>query len=232
MIIVSQRISTVADADQIVVIDDGRVVGAGTHATLLACAHTRSSPTPSRLGAAVAVMTGAAGATDPRQVQAPTIAPATSRLRRSGCSNSSPPSAALAVAVILLGVGGIAISMIGPRILGHATDLLFNGVIGHQLPAGLTKQQAVAAARARGDNTFADLLSGMNVVPGQGVDFAAIGRTLLLALGTVSGCRADDLAAGPAAQRRGPAHDGGASLRRRGQSAPDAAVLLRLPPAR
>ncbi len=81
-----------------------------------------------------------------------------------------------------MGVGGIAISVIGPRILGHATDLLFNGVIGRQLPAGLTKEQAIEAARARGDNTFADLLSGMNVVPGQGVDFAAIGRTLLLAL--------------------------------------------------
>jgi len=55
-------------------------------------------------------------------------------------------------------------------------------VIGRQLPAGLTKEQAIEAARARGDNTFADLLSGMNVVPGQGVDFAAVGRTLLLAL--------------------------------------------------
>jgi ABC-type multidrug transport system fused ATPase/permease subunit len=85
--------------------------------------------------------------------------------------------------VILLGVAGIAIGVIGPRILGHATDLLFNGVIGRQLPAGLTKEQAIAAARARGDNTFADLLSGMNVVPGRGVDFNAVGRTLLLALG-------------------------------------------------
>jgi ABC-type multidrug transport system fused ATPase/permease subunit len=35
VIIVSQRISTVAHADHIVVIDDGRTVGAGTHATLL-----------------------------------------------------------------------------------------------------------------------------------------------------------------------------------------------------
>ncbi|BBY82548.1 ABC transporter ATP-binding protein [Mycolicibacterium pulveris] len=93
------------------------------------------------------------------------------------------PQRALAVSVILLGVGGIAISVIGPRILGHATDLLFNGVIGRQLPAGLTKQQAIDAARARGDNTFADLLSGMDVVPGRGVDFGAVGRTLLLALG-------------------------------------------------
>lgn len=93
------------------------------------------------------------------------------------------PQRTLTALVILLGVAGIAIGVIGPRILGHATDLLFNGVIGRQLPAGLTKEQAIAAARARGDNTFADLLSGMNVVPGRGVDFDAIGRTLLLALG-------------------------------------------------
>ncbi|OBK75565.1 ABC transporter ATP-binding protein [Mycobacterium sp. 1164985.4] len=93
------------------------------------------------------------------------------------------PQRGLTAAVILLGVGGIAISVIGPRILGHATDLLFNGVVGRQLPAGLTKEQAIDAARARGDSTFADLLSGMNVVPGRGVDFGAVGRTLLLALG-------------------------------------------------
>ena len=93
------------------------------------------------------------------------------------------PQRGLTAAVILLGIGGIAIGVIGPRILGHATDLLFNGVIGRQLPAGLTKEQAIEAARARGDNTFADLLSGMNVIPGRGVDFGAIGRTLLLALG-------------------------------------------------
>ena len=36
VIIVSQRISTVAQADQVIVIDDGKVVGAGTHETLLA----------------------------------------------------------------------------------------------------------------------------------------------------------------------------------------------------
>jgi len=84
--------------------------------------------------------------------------------------------------VITLGVTGTAIGVIVPRILGHATDLLFNGVIGRQLPAGISKAQAVAAARARGDNAFADLLSGMNVVPGRGVDFGAVATTLALAL--------------------------------------------------
>ncbi|WNG86200.1 ABC transporter ATP-binding protein [Mycobacterium sp. ITM-2016-00317] len=93
------------------------------------------------------------------------------------------PHRRLTAAVMLLGIGGIAVSVVGPRILGHATDLLFNGVIGRQLPAGLTKEQAIEAARERGDGTFADLLSGMNVVPGQGVDFGAVARTLALALG-------------------------------------------------
>ena len=83
--------------------------------------------------------------------------------------------------MIVLSIAGIAISAVGPRVLGHATDLIFNGVIGRQLPAGITKEQAVAAARARGEDTFADLLSGMNLIPGKGVDFSAVGRTLALA---------------------------------------------------
>ncbi len=92
------------------------------------------------------------------------------------------PQRGLTIAVMSLGVGGIALGVVVPRILGHATDLLFNGVIGRRLPAGLSKEQAIEAARARGDDSFADLLSGMNVIPGQGVDFSAIGRTLALAL--------------------------------------------------
>ena len=92
------------------------------------------------------------------------------------------PQRRLSIAVMTLGITGTAIGVIVPRILGHATDLLFNGVIGRRLPAGITKAQAVAAARARGDNAFADLLSGMNVVPGRGVDFGAVARTLALAL--------------------------------------------------
>jgi ATP-binding cassette subfamily B protein len=88
----------------------------------------------------------------------------------------------LGAAVLALGVIGTAVGLLVPRILGHATDLIFNGVIGRRLPHGITKDQAVAAARARGDNAFANLLSGMNVIPGRGVDYGAVGRTLVLAL--------------------------------------------------
>ncbi len=93
------------------------------------------------------------------------------------------PQRRLTGAVIALSLGGVAVGVAGPRILGHATDLVFNGVIGRGLPAGMTKQEAVAAARARGEDTFADLLSGIAVTPGRGIDFGAVGRTLLLALG-------------------------------------------------
>jgi ATP-binding cassette, subfamily B, fatty acid transporter len=92
------------------------------------------------------------------------------------------PQRRLGVAAITLGIIGTAIGVVVPRVLGHATDLLFNGAIGRQLPAGVTKAQAIADARARGDSTFAELLSGMNVVPGQGVNFDAVGTTLGLAL--------------------------------------------------
>ncbi|GFG84227.1 ABC transporter ATP-binding protein [Mycolicibacter algericus] len=93
------------------------------------------------------------------------------------------PQRRLIAAVIGLSLAGIAIGVAGPRILGHATDLIFNGVIGRSLPADMTKQQAVEAARAADNGTYADMLSGMNVVPGAGVDFAAVARTLALAMG-------------------------------------------------
>ncbi|MGS2614225.1 ABC transporter ATP-binding protein [Micromonospora sp. LZ34] len=86
-------------------------------------------------------------------------------------------------AIIALAVVSVGLSVIGPKVLGHATDLIFTGVIGRQLPAGTTAEQAVAAARAAGNDSFADMLARMDVVPGVGIDFAALGRVLLLALG-------------------------------------------------
>ncbi|HEX7022457.1 MAG TPA: ABC transporter ATP-binding protein, partial [Trueperaceae bacterium] len=84
--------------------------------------------------------------------------------------------------VVLAAVTAVALSAVGPRVLGRATDLIFAGVIGQQLPAGITKAQAIQAARARGQGQIAELLSGIDLVPGQGVDFQAVGRVLLIVL--------------------------------------------------
>ncbi|MFJ6165174.1 ABC transporter ATP-binding protein [Micromonospora orduensis] len=86
-------------------------------------------------------------------------------------------------AIITLALVSVGFSVAGPKILGHATDLIFTGVIGRQLPAGTTTEQAVAAARASGNASFADMLARMDVVPGVGIDFDALSRVLLLALG-------------------------------------------------
>ena len=88
----------------------------------------------------------------------------------------------MVVLLVALGVISVALSVIGPKILGHATDLIFDGVVGQRLPAGISKAQAIAEARARGDSRFADLLSGTGAVPGSGIDFAALGRVLVLVL--------------------------------------------------
>jgi ATP-binding cassette subfamily B protein len=92
------------------------------------------------------------------------------------------PQRAKVAFVILAGVIATAFSAVGPRILGRATDLIFSGVIGRQFPAGITKGQAIEGARAAGQGQIADLLSGIDLIPGQGVDFSAVGQVLLIVL--------------------------------------------------
>ncbi|WP_063048278.1 ABC transporter ATP-binding protein [Nocardia arthritidis] len=84
--------------------------------------------------------------------------------------------------IIALVIVSVVLNTIGPYILGKATNLVFDGVVGKQLPSGVTKDQAIEALRAKGDNTFADMLGAMDVVPGVGVDFGAVGRVLALVL--------------------------------------------------
>ncbi|MEU7629805.1 ABC transporter ATP-binding protein [Nocardia sp. NPDC049220] len=84
--------------------------------------------------------------------------------------------------IISLVIVSVVLNTLGPYILGKATNLVFDGVVGKQLPAGISKDEAVEGLRAKGDNTFADMLGAMNVVPGAGVDFGAVGRVLTLVL--------------------------------------------------
>ncbi len=93
------------------------------------------------------------------------------------------PERMILIATLVLAVVGIVMSVIGPKILGLATDVIFTGIIGKNLPAGSSKEQVVAGLRAQGNDTFADLVSRLDVVPGQGIDFVGLRNILLLALG-------------------------------------------------
>ncbi|MGA8117728.1 MAG: ABC transporter ATP-binding protein [Actinocatenispora sp.] len=92
------------------------------------------------------------------------------------------PERALAYLVIALGVASVALSVTGPKVLGHATDLIFTGVVSGKLPAGASQESVVAGLRARGDNKLADMMSAMHLTPGHGIDFTAVGRVLLIVL--------------------------------------------------
>ena len=92
------------------------------------------------------------------------------------------PERVRVLAVIALAVVSVGLSVLGPKILGRATDLVFAGLFSRELPSGATKAEVVAAAEAAGDQDRAALLSRLDLVPGQGVDLDAVGRVLLLAV--------------------------------------------------
>lgn len=93
------------------------------------------------------------------------------------------PERVIIILVIGMAVIGMALNVVGPKILGWGTDIIFTGVVGKMLPPGGTKEQVIEQLRASGQDTFADMVQRLDVVPGQGIDFTALGQVLLLALG-------------------------------------------------
>jgi ATP-binding cassette, subfamily B, multidrug efflux pump len=93
------------------------------------------------------------------------------------------PERSTVFAVLGFGILSVFLSVLGPKILGDATNIIFDGVVGSGLPAGATKEQAVAGLRAQGNDKLADMLQSMDVIPGQGIDFGRLGTILLWVLG-------------------------------------------------
>jgi len=87
------------------------------------------------------------------------------------------------VVVIMLAFVSVTFTVIAPRILGHATNVLFQGVVSQRLPPGVTQQQAIAGLRAQGQTQLAEMLSAMQLTPGAGVDYAQLARILLRLVG-------------------------------------------------
>ncbi|MBW0255003.1 ABC transporter ATP-binding protein [Cellulomonas sp. PS-H5] len=87
------------------------------------------------------------------------------------------------VAVTIMGTAGVVLTVLAPRVLGRATDAVFTGFMGRQLPEGLTQEQAVEGLRAAGQERVADMVAAAeNLVPGSGVDFDLLGRLLVTVL--------------------------------------------------
>ena len=86
------------------------------------------------------------------------------------------------VVVALAAVGTVVLAVAAPKVLGQATNVIFEGVVSTMLPAGTTKAQAIEALRARGMDDFATMLSAMDVIPGAGIDYTRLGRILMVVL--------------------------------------------------
>jgi ATP-binding cassette subfamily B protein len=85
--------------------------------------------------------------------------------------------------VTVFTVASVVFRVIGPKLLGEATNIIFNGAVSKTLPAGSSKAQIVAGLRARGQTGQADLLNGMHLTPGVGIDMHALSVVLLWVLG-------------------------------------------------
>lgn len=85
--------------------------------------------------------------------------------------------------VVVLVVLSVLLSVIAPKVLGRATDVIFNGILSKDLPAGVPLAQIVQNLRDEGNDRFADMLQNADVVPGAGIDFGLLGVLILVVIG-------------------------------------------------
>ncbi|HEX6299158.1 MAG TPA: ABC transporter ATP-binding protein [Acidimicrobiia bacterium] len=97
------------------------------------------------------------------------------------------PQRVKVIFVFVAAVASVALSAIGPRVLGRATDIVFAGAIGARMPEGISREQAIEGARASGEGRIADLLSGIDFIPGAGIDFRALATILWVVLALYAG---------------------------------------------
>jgi len=85
--------------------------------------------------------------------------------------------------VSILGALGVLLTVIAPKVLGEATNIVFEGVVTANLPVGITQEQAVEGLRAQGQTDFANMVAAMDHFrPGEGVDFVALSQVIMLVL--------------------------------------------------
>ncbi|HPP43009.1 MAG TPA: ABC transporter ATP-binding protein [Caldisericia bacterium] len=92
------------------------------------------------------------------------------------------PQAFPMLLVIIFTIISVTFTILSPKMMGRATNKLFEGIISKNLPAGTTKDQVIQMLKLRGENQFADMISAMDITPGKGVDFNALLHLLLTLL--------------------------------------------------
>ncbi|MBU2663836.1 ABC transporter ATP-binding protein/permease [Actinoplanes bogorensis] len=92
------------------------------------------------------------------------------------------PQRAALIGALLLALVSTGTSLLGPYLLGLATDLIAAGMVGRTLDPALSKDQVLAQLRGQGDGTLANVFSTMDLVPGEGVDFAKLATVVLASL--------------------------------------------------
>lgn len=92
------------------------------------------------------------------------------------------PQAIPLLLVVIFTTLSVIFTIFAPKIIGEATNELFEGIMSKQLPAGMTKDQAISELRSRGQDQLAEMISAMDVTPGKGVDFNALLHILIILL--------------------------------------------------
>lgn len=86
------------------------------------------------------------------------------------------------IAMIILAMLSVTATVLGPRVLGEATNIIFDGALSAQFPAGTPVEMIIEGARMAGQDELAEMMSNMNIRPGEGIDFPALSRVAFIAL--------------------------------------------------
>lgn len=86
------------------------------------------------------------------------------------------------ILIIVFAILSTIFMVISPRVLGSATNVIFEGVIGKEMQEGTTKEDAIKMLKESGQDQIAEMIGPMNITPGKGVDFNKLLSILLILL--------------------------------------------------
>lgn len=76
----------------------------------------------------------------------------------------------------------VLLSVLAPVVLGKGTDIIFSGVIGRLIAGAASQEEAARSLREAGRDEMATMVESMEVIPGAGIDFEALGRVIVVVI--------------------------------------------------